>query len=260
MKKTLLTSAVFCAALQLFGQARPKPQDTEFYTPVPAVVTPGKSTTYDAPSDVIVLFDGKNLDQWSNVKDPTKPAEWTVKGNEFIVKKGTGDIQTKQSFTDYQLHIEFKIPKGITGKSQARGNSGIFLASPGNPGGGGYELQVLDSYENQTYTNGQAGSIYKQHPPLANPNRPPGDWQTYDVAWTAPRFNQDSTLKTPAKVTAFLNGILVQNNFELIGETMYIGTPFYKSHGASPIKLQDHGDPSQPISYKNIWIRPSPAY
>ena len=229
------------------------PKATEVYTPVPKVVTPGKMNS-DAPSDAIILFDGKNLDQWVNVKD-SMPAKWTVADNVLTVSKTSGNIRTKQAFQDYQLHIEWRIPENITGEGQARGNSGVFLASTG-PGDDGYELQVLDNYNNSTYTNGQAGSIYKQGVPLANAARKPGEWQSYDVVWNAPRFNDDGTLKSPARVTVFHNGVLVQNNFELQGQTRYIGKPFYKAHGPCPIKLQAHGDKSEPISFRNIWIRP----
>lgn len=156
---------------------------------------------------------------------------------------------------DYQLHIEWRIPVGIQGTSQGRGNSGVFLAGYGT-GDGGYELQVLDSYNNPTYVNGQAGSIYKQYSPLVNPNRPPGEWNVYDIVWTAPRFNADGSIKSPARITVFLNNVLVQNNVELQGETRYIGKAAYVKHGPAPIKLQDHGDPSEPISFKNIWVRP----
>ncbi len=230
-----------------------KPEETEFYTPVPPVVTPAK-TPGDAPSDAIVLFDGHGFSQWVSAKDTSQAAAWTLAGDAFTVKKGTGDIQTKQKFTDYQLHIEFRIPENITGSGQARGNSGIFLASVEK--GGGYELQVLDNYNNKTYTNGQAGSIYKQTAPLANVNRPPGQWNVYDVIWTAPRFNADSSLLAPARVTVLLNGVVVENNFTLRGNTPYIGMPSYAPHGPAPIKLQDHGDPSPPISFRNIWVRP----
>ncbi len=230
------------------------PKLTEVYSPVPPVVTPGK-TNSDAPSDAIILFGGKDLDMWRSVKDTTQPAKWNVSDGIITVDKTTGNIETKQSFMDYQLHIEWRIPSNITGEGQARGNSGVFLASTG-PGDGGYELQVLDNYNNSTYVNGQAGSIYKQSIPLANACKKPGEWQSYDVIWTAPRFNDDSTVKTPARVTVLHNGVLVQNNYELKGQTMYIGKPFYKKHGASPIKLQAHGDKSEPISYRNIWIRP----
>jgi hypothetical protein len=170
----------------------------------------------------------------------------------ITVNKKAGDIQTKTSFTDYQLHLEWKVPKNITGKGQARGNSGIFLAALPD---GGYELQIMDSYHNETYVNGQAGSLYKQHPPLVNPIRPPGEWQVYDVIWTAPRFNVDGTVKTPGRVTAFFNGVVVQNNAELKGTTEYIGQPRTVSHGPLPIRLQAHGDPSEPISFRNIWLR-----
>ncbi|HEY1007617.1 MAG TPA: DUF1080 domain-containing protein, partial [Sphingobacteriaceae bacterium] len=198
-------------------------------------------------------FDGKNLDEWVSVKDGS-PAKWTVSGDSFTVKKGTGNIQTKRSFTNYQLHLEWKIPANITGTGQARGNSGLFLASTGR-GDAGYELQILDSYNNRTYSNGQAASIYKQFIPLANATKKPGEWQTYDIIWTAPVFNEDGSVKSPARITAFHNDVLVQKDVELLGETVYIGKPSYKKHGPAPIKLQDHGDPSEPISFRNIWIR-----
>jgi len=229
------------------------PKLTEVWTPVPKIVTPG-ATNNDAPSDAVILFGGKNLDEWVSVKDPKNPAEWTVADGVITVNKSKGNIQTKRTFTDYQLHIEWKIPANITGSGQARGNSGVFLASTG-PGDEGYEMQVLDCYNNTTYVNGQTASIYKQSIPLANACKKPGEWQTYDIIWTAPRFNDDGTLKSPARVTALHNGVLVENNYELKGVTKYIGSPEYKKHGASPIKLQAHGDPSEPISYRNIWVR-----
>jgi len=247
-----LLSMAFIVSMNLMAQAG-DPKLTEVWTPVPKIVTPG-ATNSDAPSDAIILFDGKNLDEWVSAKDPKSPAEWTVADGVITVNKSKGNVQTKRSFTDYQLHIEWRIPSNITGSGQARGNSGIFLASTGS-GDDGYELQVLDCYNNTTYVNGQTASIYKQGIPLANACKKPGEWQTYDIIWTAPRFNDDGTLKSPAKVTALHNGVLVQNNFELKGVTKYIGSPEYKKHGASPIKLQAHGDPSEPISYRNIWIR-----
>ena len=231
------------------------PKATEVYEPKPKVVTPG-ATPADAPSDAVVLFSGKDLSEWVSSRDSTKPAQWTVADGIFTVKKGTGNIQTKKTFLDYQLHAEWRIPTVITGSGQARGNSGIFLASAG-PGDEGYEIQVLDNYGNETYVNGQAGSIYKQYIPLANACKKPGEWQSYDIIWTAPRFNDDGSIKTPARVTAFQNGVLIQNNVELKGITVYIGKPgYFRKHGAAPIKLQDHGDPSEPISYRNIWVRP----
>ncbi len=261
---TLIALATLLCAQQLVvpqsaqGQAAtnpaPKPEETEVWEPVPPVVTPGTTCTAP-PSDAIVLFDGKNLDEWVSAQDHS-PAKWIVHDGIVTVSKaeGVGNIETKRSFKDYQLHIEWRIPENITGSGQARGNSGVFLASTGT-GDAGYELQVLDSYNNKTYVNGQAASIYKQSAPLVNPNRKPGEWQTYDVVWTAPTFNDDGTLKTPAYVTVFFNGVLVQNHFELKGQTLYVGKPFYKKYDAAPIKLQAHGDKSEPLSFRNIWVR-----
>ena len=232
--------------------ARPRPEDTEIYTPVPPVITPGVNGA--PPSDAVVLFNGTNLSEWVLTKDKS-PATWPVADGAMTVNKTVGGIETKRSFGDYQLHIEWRIPTGISGKGQSRGNSGVFLASTGE-GDAGYELQVLDSYKNDTYVNGQAGSIYKQSPPLANAMRPPGEWQVYDVIWTAPRFNADGSVKSPAYVTALHNGVVVQNHYALKGPTQYIGQAKYGApHGAAPIKLQSHGDPSPPISFRNIGNR-----
>jgi hypothetical protein len=234
--------------------ARGNPKDTEVWQPEPKVVTPG-ATDAAPPSDAIVLFGGDNLDEWVSNRDKS-PARWIVSDGVLTVNKerGVGNIETKRSFGNYQLHIEWKIPTNITGADQARGNSGVFLASTG-PGDAGYELQILDSYNNKTYVNGQAGSIYKQGIPLVNPSRKPGEWQCYDVIWTKPVFNADGSLKTAAYVTILYNGVLVQNRFELSGETLYIGKPYYKKYETAPIKLQAHGDPSPPISFRNIWVR-----
>ncbi len=232
--------------------AAAKPEDTEVWEPVPPIVTPGVNNAAP-PSDAIVLFDGKSLDAWVSAQDQS-PAKWIVADGVLTVNKAAGNIETKRTFRNYQLHLEWRIPQGITGSGQLRGNSGLFLASTG-PEDAGYELQILDSYNNKTYVNGQAGSIYKQGIPLVNPSRKPGEWQSYDVVWTAPVFSAAGTLKSPAYVTVFFNGVLVQNHFELKGETRYIGQPFYKKYDAAPIKLQAHGDPSQPISFRNIWVR-----
>jgi hypothetical protein len=234
--------------------AQTKPQDTEVWQPVPTVVTPG-ATDAEPPSDAIVLFDGKNLDNWVSAQDHS-PAKWNVHDGILTVVKapGIGNIETKQKFKNYQLHVEWRVPENVAGSGQARGNSGVFLASTG-PGDDGYELQVLDSYNNATYVNGQAGAIYKQSAPLVNPSRKPGEWQSYDVVWTAPTFNEDGSLKTPACATVFFNGVLVQNHFELKGQTLNNGQPFYKKYDSAPIKLQAHGDKSEPISFRNVWIR-----
>jgi hypothetical protein len=235
------------------GAARPSPADTEVWEPVPPVVAPGPMGSIGAPADAIVLFDGTDLDEWVSTRDKS-PAGWAVEGGLMTVVKSAGNIETKRTFRDYQLHIEWRVPEGTTQTGQARGNSGLFLASTGS-GDAGYELQILDSYENSTYVNGQAGSIYKQYPPLVNVGRPQGEWQSYDVIWTAPTFNADGSLKSPARVTAFHNGVLIQNDVELKGQTTYIGAPRYEAHEATPIKLQAHGDPSPPLSFRNIWIR-----
>jgi hypothetical protein len=237
---------------QTSAPAAPKPEETEVWEPIPAVVTPGASCGAP-PSDAIILFDGKNEDEWVLVRDKS-PANWIVADGLLTVNKAGGSIETKLAFKNYQLHIEWRIPESITGSGQARGNSGVFLASTGL-GDSGYELQVLDPYQNKTYVNGMAGSIYKESIPLVNPGRKPGEWQVYDVVWTAPAFNDDGSLKTPAYVTVFFNGVLVQNHFQLTGQTLYIGKPFYKAYTSAPIKLQAHGDKSEPISFRNIWVR-----
>jgi hypothetical protein len=256
----LFALAVLCSAAPLVSAqdaAKPNPKDTEAWTPEPKVVTPG-ATLGAPPSDAIILFDGKNLDEWVSAQDHT-PARWMVADGVMTVnkEKGVGNIETKRRFKNYQLHLEFRIPANVTGSDQARGNSGVFLASTG-PGDDGYELQVLDNYNNKTYVNGMVGSLYKQSIPMANPARKPGEWQTYDVVWTAPTFNDDGSLKTPAYATVFFNGMLVDNHFELKGQTLYIGKPFYKKYDDAPIKLQAHGDKSEPISFRNIWVRGLP--
>lgn len=253
-KNSLLLSLLLVIVSNICFAQQGDPKLTEVYSPVPPIVNSPKVTSVPAPSDAIILFDGTNLDQWVSTNDTSKPAAWTVKKNIFTVNKSAGNIQTKRKFTNYQLHIEWRVPANITGEGQARGNSGIFLASTG-ANDNGYEIQILDGYNNKTYVNGQAGSIYKQSIPLANVCKKPGEWQSYDIIWTAPIFNEDSSVKTPAYVTAFHNGVLVQNNYELKGHTAYIGAPQYKKHGPSPIKLQSHGDKSEPLSFRNIWIR-----
>jgi len=255
LSRLLTSAALLAVAAPAFAQSTtpaPKPEDTEIWDPAPKVVT-ATPCFAPPPSDAIILFNGKNEDEWVSNKDKS-PAKWIVSGDVLTVSKTEGNIETKRSFKNYQLHIEWKIPADITGSGQARGNSGVFLASTG-PGDAGYELQVLDAYNNKTYVNGMAGSLYKQAIPLANPALPPGQWETYDVVWTAPTFNADGTLKTPAYATVFFNGVVVENHFELQGETRYIGKPFYKAFDGAPIKLQAHGDKSEPLSFRNIWVR-----
>ncbi|MDR2764361.1 MAG: DUF1080 domain-containing protein [Tannerella sp.] len=231
----------------------PKPEQmrpgmSEFWLPQPEVITPGDIQTQSAPSDAIILFDGKDLSAWENVKDQ-KAAGWTVNNDGTLtVNKDVDDIRTRELFENFQLHIEWRIPVGISGESQGRGNSGVHLQ-------GKYELQILDSYQNATYANGQAGSIYKQSPPLVNAMRKPGEWNVYDVIYSAPVFKDDGTYRIPPYVTVIHNGVLVQNHFAILGTTQYIGFPQVVKHGAGPIVLQSHGDPSKPVSFRNIWIR-----
>ena len=221
---------------------------SEFWLPQPAIVTPGDIKTNTAPSDAIVLFDGKDLSAWVSSQN-RGAAEWKVNSDgTFTIDKKKGDIQTKQSFENFQLHIEWLIPEKMSGESQGRGNSGVYLQNR-------YELQVLDSYKNETYSNGQAGSIYKQSRPLVNAMRKPGEWNVYDVIYTAPVFKEDGTYRIPPTVTVIHNGVVVQNNTTILGTTEYEGFPKVEKHGPGPIKLQSHGDPSEPISFRNIWIR-----
>ena len=234
-----------------------RPEDTEVWKPAPPVVTPAPETLpAPPPSDAIVLFDGTSLDGWVNTRDGAA-AGWSVADRCMLVDKTTGNIETRRRFRNFKLHLEWRVPEGVTGTGQARGNSGVFLASTG-AGDRGYELQILDSYRNETYVNGMAGSIYKQSAPLANASRKPGEWQSYDVVWHAPMFSADGSLTAPARVTVLFNGVLVQDDFALRGETVYIGTPAYLPHGDSPIKLQAHNDPSAPLRFRNIWVRALP--
>ena len=249
----VLILAATQAAAQQTSSSPMRPQDTEIWQPIPKVVAPGR-TDREPPSDAVVLFGGANLDEWVSAEGGT-PARWTVANGVMTVNKRAGDIRTKRSFRSYQLHLEWLVPAGITGTGQLRGNSGVFLAwGPGSS----YELQIVDSYENLTYVNGQAASVYKQNPPLVNAMRKPGEWQTYDIVWTAPVFNDDGSLKSPAYITAFHNGVLVQNHFALAGVTQHTGLPEYQKHGPAPIMLQAHQDPSAPISFRNIWVRELP--
>jgi hypothetical protein len=219
------------------------PKATEVWNPEPRVVKPG-NTPSGAPSDAIVLFDGSNLNEWISARDGSE-ANWTPADGAMTVKPGSGDIMTKRSFGDCQLHLEFAAPAVVKGEGQGRGNSGVFLQNR-------YEVQVLDSYQNRTYSNGQATAVYKQHIPLVNACRPPGEWQTYDILFTAPRFNTDGIQVSPGYVTVIHNGVLVQNHVEIKGATEYIGLPKVEAHGKAPLKLQDHGDL---VRYRNIWIR-----
>ncbi len=227
-------------------------KQTEQWKPSPPQVTPGAAPGAP-PADAIILFDGRTLDEWVSTKDGS-PARWPVRDGVLTVDKSLGNIETKRRFGSYQLHIEWRISEEVSGGDQLRGNGGLFLASTG-PDNAGYEIQILDSWNNATYVNGQAASIYKQAAPLANASRPPGEWQSYDVTWTAPSFRRDGSLDSPAYVTLFHNGVLVQDHVRLAGETVYAGKPFYRAYERAPVKLQAHADPSAPISFRNIWLR-----
>ena len=218
------------------------PTVTEIWEPRIPKVTSGTNPG-EAPGDAIILFNGKDLSDWTSLDG--SDAKWEVKDGAATVKKGTGDIKTKKIFGDIQLHIEWRTPTEVVGEGQGRGNSGIFLQER-------YELQVLDSYESQTYSNGQAGSIYKQTMPIANATRRPGEWQVYDVAYTAPRFSDNGRVIVPAYITVFHNGVLIHNHTQILGGTEFRGLPVYMSHDKASLKLQDHGNP---VSYRNIWIR-----
>jgi hypothetical protein len=239
MKKIVFSFAAILGTL--LASAQQDPKTTELWKPEPMVVTPAAALN-QPPSDAIVL----NSSAWQQGDSLKSPLKWKVDKEVMTVVKGAGNIQTKQKFGDCQLHIEWRTPSPASGEGQFRGNSGIFFM-------GRYELQVLDNYNNRTYSNGQAGSIYKQHIPLVNACKPPGEWQTYDVIFTAPRFGTNGNIIIPARITVLQNGILVQNNSTIWGDSEYIGSPAYHQHAAKEaIHLQDHGDA---VSYRNIWIR-----
>ena len=221
-----------------------KPEQTEFYKPVPPKVTPGEDGA--PPSDAIVLFDGTSLDKWISSRDSTA-AKWILnKDGSMTVNNRTGDIQTKQNFGSVQLHIEWKSPAEVQQEGQHRANSGVFL-------NGMYEVQVLDNNDNDTYVNGQVGSIYKQHVPLAMASVPTGEWNTYDIIYHAPEFEKGQKVKS-GTLTVIHNGVLIQDHVEIKGTTPYIGWPKNPPHGKGPLRLQDHGDNSR-VSYRNIWVR-----
>lgn len=213
--------------------------------PVPAVVETGTmSAPAPRPSDAIALFDGKDLSLWQAVKGGG-PAKWKIENGYVEVVKGTGDIVTTRGFGDCQLHVEWMAPAPAVGQGQDRGNSGVFFM-------GMYEVQVLDSYKSRTYADGQAAALYGQHPPLVNASRAPGEWQSYDIIFHAPRFEGDKVVR-PARVTVLHNGVLVQDNAEMTGPTGHKSRPPYKPHADSlPIRLQDH---AHPVRFRNIWIR-----
>ena len=240
------TALLTTSAMVLAQEAEPtdgqKSEVTEIWEPIPETV---EAPEGEPPSDATILFDGENLDAWESVDGG--PAEWTVEDGAFTVARGAGDIRTTESFCDVQLHIEWRSPAETEGyDSQDRGNSGVFFQER-------YEVQVLDSFDNPTYANGQAASIYKQHIPLVNASREPGEWQSYDIIFKAPTFADDGSLRHPAYVTVLHNGVVVQNHAQIQGGTEWIGYPQYEAHDCAPISLQDH---DADVSFRNIWVRP----
>lgn len=227
-------------------QIEPKPEDTEDWSIKPPLLTFDEN---GIPSDAIILFNGGDLSEW--VSEKTETIEWTIEDGILTVTPDSGNIKTVRDFCDVQLHLEWRSPltelvvDGVDGKGQLWGNSGVFLQSR-------YEVQILNSHNNETYSNGQAGSIYKQYAPAVNASLPVGEWQSYNITFTAPRFGDDDELTSPARLTVLHNGVVIQNNVEVLGETVFIGKPSYRAHSCAPIKLQDHWEA---VEFRNIWVR-----
>ncbi len=230
---------------EYIGEEPTTPEKTELYKPVPPTIN--STGNNGIPSDAIILFDGSSLNEWISSKDSTA-ADWYLnKNGSMTVKDKVGDIQTKQNFGSIQLHIEWKSPEEIRMDGQNRGNSGVFLS-------GLYEVQILDNNDNDTYVNGQVGAIYKQHIPLAKVSMPSGEWNTYDIIYHAPEFNDQGQKTRSGTMTVIHNGVLIQDHVEIKGTTPYIGWPKNPPHDKGPLMLQDHGDDSR-VSYRNIWVR-----
>ena len=251
MKKQLLLLTCLIASIQFVTAQKKLNEDSlagllEVWVNVP-LVTPGVINA-DAPSDATILYNGRGLGAFQ--KKDGSPAGWRIDADGAVTDiKGSGDLITKEAFGNCQLHIEFREPAEVKSSGQGRGNSGVYIM-------GKYEIQVLDSYNNPTYSNGQAGAVYKQHVPLVNASRKPGEWQSYDIIFTAPLFKENGDVESPARVTVIHNGVLIQNNVTILGTTDWVMKPKYKKHAAKlPLMLQDHGDDGNPISYRNIWIR-----
>lgn len=251
------STSFFLFPLILLWGSGPAPAEAQSRNPVhwpvhdttraqPPRIDPGPASSEPKvpPSDAVVLFDGESLDAWEH-PDGGNPA-WTVRDGYFEITPGSGDLRTEDGFGDVQLHIEWMVPASVEGEGQAQGNSGVYLMDT-------YEVQVLNSYENRTYPDGQAAALYGQYPPLANATRPPGEWQTYDIVFRRPHFDESGQVVTPARVTVYHNGVLVQEGVELTGPTAYQERPPYEPHASQlPLRLQDHGNP---VRYRNVWLR-----
>ncbi|HJP85096.1 MAG TPA: DUF1080 domain-containing protein [Gemmatimonadaceae bacterium] len=243
VRLAIASIATTCLASSALAQAPAAAPPYPAPKTAPPVVTPG-ATNADPPSDALVLFNGQDLSHWRS--DDGSPAKWIVRDGYMEVKPGAGGIATVEKFGDVQLHIEWATPSVVKGEGQERGNSGVFLMER-------YEVQVLDSYQNETYYHGQAGAVYKQYPPLVNASRKPGEWQTYDIIFHAPHFDEMGKAVDRARVTVLQNGVLIQNNVEIYGITYNDRAPVYIAHAPQEsLGLQDHG---VPIRYRNIWIR-----
>lgn len=248
MTLVALAASSVVLVLQAQSQSNPAFGIHDKSRPQPAAVTPGMPSTQarvgSAPSDAIVLFDGGSLSSW---RTGNGDAAWKVVDGEIEVTPGSGSLTTREGFGDCQLHVEWMVPKGLKPSGQAGANSGIFLMDL-------YEVQILQSAGNTTYADGTAGSLYGQHPPLVNPCRPQGEWNTFDILFTAPRFKEDGSLQSPAYCTVIFNGVVVQNHAEIFGRTAHAAPASYAPHAAKlPISIQDHGDA---LRFRNIWVRP----
>lgn len=247
---TWLIFFAISAARTLLCQTPSQWKAHDMNRPRPPVVKPAdQKLPVSPPSDAVVLFDGRDLSQWRS--QDGGPAKWVAANGYMESVKGSGYVVSRGTFGDVQLHVEWAAPVPVVGKSQGRGNSGVFLM-------GQYEIQVLDSHENDTYADGQAASVYGQYPPLANVCRPPGEWQSYDIVFRRPRFDRTGGLLKPARITILHNGILVQDNVELWGPTNWLQHSPYQAHPDKlPISLQDHGNP---VRFRNIWLRELPEW
>ncbi|MFK8163068.1 MAG: DUF1080 domain-containing protein [Lewinella sp.] len=243
MLKQIFTFLLLLCAVVVSAQIT-DPKATEFYEPVPPKVK-AAPVSVAPPSDAIVLL-GKGADtkEWVSVNGGGE-VTWTKEGDALVVNPGSGGIKTRRNFGDVQLHIEWRSPNEPEKEGQQRGNSGVFFS-------GRYEVQVLESNGSDTYTNGQAASIYKESPPLVNTTSVMGDWNSYDIIFSAPVFDKNGMVVRPAYVTVLHNGVLVQNHWEIKGTTAYIGLHKYTAHENGSIMLQDH---SNKVAYRNIWVR-----
>lgn len=246
LRATATKTIALLIAPALLAAQEIDPAATNIDGPAPRIIDPVDAGNRTPPSDAIVLFDGTSTDEWEQAESGG-PVQWRLADGVLTVRPGAEDIVTKREFGDVQLHIEWRVPADSTGSGQSWGNSGVYIQDR-------YEIQILNSYDNATYVNGQAGSVYKQHVPLVNASLPPGRWQSYDIVYTGPRFSDKGSVTTPAKVTVLHNGVLIQNDVSIWGPTVYRGLPRYEAHGKASLRLQSHASGGE-VSFRNIWIR-----